>query len=317
VRLRSDEGGQAIVLVALFMAVLLGMGALAVDVGSWFQAQRQLQGSVDAGALAGAQDLPLVTGGTVDPARTTAGEFVSQNEGSAAVEYPPLTGDGCTPDNCLAVDGSEPTSGLLAGAISSVFGSITVKAHAQAYVGPPVLIKNLSPVALSSDQYCPPPSPPPPAPGDGCHRTLTFDQDGFPLLDLRSASDAPTPGGITSRSQMQTWVRRGYPDALPVDKYYGETNGTKTGLRGSFPDDGTTRILLPVYDSYDGVTASVHVIGFAAFVIDKDSVTRSTWGFGHHTLTGKFVKFIAEGLPQPAGPGTGTDFGVYVVGLNG
>ena len=38
--------------------VLLGMAAVGIDVGSWYQAQRHDQSVADAAALAGAQALP-------------------------------------------------------------------------------------------------------------------------------------------------------------------------------------------------------------------------------------------------------------------
>ena len=52
------ENGQAMVLTILFLAGLLGMAALVLDVGSWFREKRQLQLTADASALAGAQALP-------------------------------------------------------------------------------------------------------------------------------------------------------------------------------------------------------------------------------------------------------------------
>ena len=56
-RLRH-ESGQAIVFVIAIMTVLIGIGALVIDGGSWFRTQRHLQTAADAAALAGAQDLP-------------------------------------------------------------------------------------------------------------------------------------------------------------------------------------------------------------------------------------------------------------------
>lgn len=56
-RLR-DQSGQAFVLLALVLVVLLGASALVVDVGYAFYVQRSLQASADAAALAGASQLP-------------------------------------------------------------------------------------------------------------------------------------------------------------------------------------------------------------------------------------------------------------------
>ncbi len=54
----AREDGQAILIVVLFMVVLLGFCALVLDVGHAYLAQRRLQSSVDAAALAGATGLP-------------------------------------------------------------------------------------------------------------------------------------------------------------------------------------------------------------------------------------------------------------------
>src|SRR3954470_7498235 len=53
-----EESGQAVVLSAVWIVVLLGMAGLVIDVGSWYRAQRNLQADADAAALAGAQELP-------------------------------------------------------------------------------------------------------------------------------------------------------------------------------------------------------------------------------------------------------------------
>ena len=52
------EDGQTLVVSVLFILVLLGFCALALDVGHAYLAQRRLQASVDAAALAGADALP-------------------------------------------------------------------------------------------------------------------------------------------------------------------------------------------------------------------------------------------------------------------
>jgi hypothetical protein len=56
-RLRSERG-QALVLAALSMVVVLGFAAMAIDVGYWYSQKREVQKAVDAAALAGAQELP-------------------------------------------------------------------------------------------------------------------------------------------------------------------------------------------------------------------------------------------------------------------
>src|ERR671922_499369 len=51
------HSGQAIVVMALAMVAICGMLALAIDAGRLYFQRRLMQDAVDAGALAGAQDL--------------------------------------------------------------------------------------------------------------------------------------------------------------------------------------------------------------------------------------------------------------------
>jgi Flp pilus assembly protein TadG len=60
-RRARHEDGVVLVIVALLMVVFMASAALAIDVGSFYQAQRQAQSAADAGALAAAQDLPSST----------------------------------------------------------------------------------------------------------------------------------------------------------------------------------------------------------------------------------------------------------------
>ena len=75
---RKRDDGQAVVLMVLALAVLLGMCAMVLDVGSWFRTQRRLQGTADAAALAGAQQLP----DNPSAAQTMALSYANQNGGN-------------------------------------------------------------------------------------------------------------------------------------------------------------------------------------------------------------------------------------------
>lgn len=75
----SDERGAAGVMVAVMMLVLIGAGALAVDVGQIYAERAQLQNAADAGALAGA-DLCSVSGGcTQSSANAIAATLANSN----------------------------------------------------------------------------------------------------------------------------------------------------------------------------------------------------------------------------------------------
>ena len=85
-RLRGDSG-QAVVFVAVGLFALVGMAALVIDGGAWRQTQRHLQTAADAGALAGAQNLPTDQSG----ANANATSFAQQNFpgiGAPTVTFP-------------------------------------------------------------------------------------------------------------------------------------------------------------------------------------------------------------------------------------
>lgn len=60
----SDDAGAVAVTFALVFLVLVGVAALAVDVGFWYTAKRQLQSAADAAALAGCRELSEGSGTT-------------------------------------------------------------------------------------------------------------------------------------------------------------------------------------------------------------------------------------------------------------
>ena len=79
-RLRRDENGAVIVLVAIMIVALIGLAALAVDVGNLAYTQRRLQATADMAALAGALELSCTTCGS--GAENTAANLYSGTSGS-------------------------------------------------------------------------------------------------------------------------------------------------------------------------------------------------------------------------------------------
>jgi hypothetical protein len=78
--MRADQQGQVAIVVALMLTVMLGFGALVVDVGLNWAARTQLQSAADAAALAGAAELP----GQPDEALAKATEYMLDNVPSLA-----------------------------------------------------------------------------------------------------------------------------------------------------------------------------------------------------------------------------------------
>src|SRR5436305_5182611 len=56
-RSRRAESGQAIVLIAIMLTVLIGMAAIAIDGSRAYSLRRDLQDAIDAGALAATDSL--------------------------------------------------------------------------------------------------------------------------------------------------------------------------------------------------------------------------------------------------------------------
>ncbi|HXH22411.1 MAG TPA: pilus assembly protein TadG-related protein [Dehalococcoidia bacterium] len=77
---RGDEQGQILVLAALLFTVVLGMTALAIDVGFFARADRDLQNDADAMALAGARELPVTSAATTRAREWGARNGVSSSE---------------------------------------------------------------------------------------------------------------------------------------------------------------------------------------------------------------------------------------------
>ncbi len=73
-----DERGVTLAFVAIVMIVLLGMAALAIDVGMLYNAKGQAQNAADSGALAGAGSL-LVTPNNSATAKSVAETFAEQH----------------------------------------------------------------------------------------------------------------------------------------------------------------------------------------------------------------------------------------------
>ncbi len=75
----SDERGATLVLVALLLTAFFAMTALVVDLGNARQVSRHSQASVDAGALAGAPELPSSSAATKAAAESAVARYVNQN----------------------------------------------------------------------------------------------------------------------------------------------------------------------------------------------------------------------------------------------
>ncbi len=133
------QDGQALLQVALFMVVLLGFVALAVDAGYIYGERRRMQNAADAGALAGARELCF---GDPAMASSTAWTYAVTRNGAHEADV-------IIQDYTVTVATRETANTFLAGIIG--YASMEVNAIAAATCGEAKSAAGLWPVAFDID----------------------------------------------------------------------------------------------------------------------------------------------------------------------
>jgi Flp pilus assembly protein TadG len=307
------DSGQAMLFVVFAILGLVGIASLVIDGGSWFRTQRQVQTAADAAALAGAQDLPFDA-----TASTIAVSYAQKN--FSGIAAPTVTFPGtspCAPHSCIDVVAEKPVSGILLPALNA-----TARAHARAQVSVPLNMKNVAPIAVRNTAACAVTNPT----CFGQTVTVNFNESQvntstIGLINLACNSDSMyvCDGGSIGGNDLKDEIECTpcYPDALPVNKWYGVKTGETVGpVRQGLNDAAAARtvLLFPVFDQIapDVNHPAFHVIGWAAFVIDVGGVT---WTPSNRQLTGHFTTFIATDVASGGTVGGATDFGVHVITL--
>jgi Flp pilus assembly protein TadG len=348
------EQGQTLILFVVALPLLLALIALVADGSNLFANKRGVQNVADATALAVAKDLPAdgtpCVGACLTTLQSDAINYSNLNKGPTVDHACASSADfNCyqTPyktNSSVQIRVKRQVSTFFGGA-TGLFSTSVVASAAVSLGGVPNAAGNVTPIGVDKANVC--------LAGDtACFNavhTLNFQNPpGYSLLDLDKVSpNAPIAGNTAGTTAMVTWVDNGYPGLLPANAWYGaEANaGGHNGMRGCSGPTGTSPcpggapptgllgaaatgrpLLIPVFGqppggatSPDPVTGSYWVIGFAAFVIDPNWDGVQNWKgnstTGTHTLTGKFVDFIATGVSggPPGGP---NDFGVHVITLD-
>lgn len=129
-----SERGSVLILVAMSMTLMMGLSALAIDLGYARQRSTQAQSSADFGALAGAGILKT---GTDLEAKIAARDYISKNglDGDLAeVHVPPISGSRVGDVSCTQVKASEQFPTFFGGIFN--IDSITVRSQATACASP-------------------------------------------------------------------------------------------------------------------------------------------------------------------------------------
>ncbi len=299
---RKDERGQAVVLMVLSLVVLLGMCALVLDVGSWFREKRRLQGTADAAALAGAQQLPS----NPSAAQTMAMSYANQNGGDVAGANITVTSTNMANDT-IAVKAAKTASGFFSGVLG--IASANIDARAKALVGYPQSVLGVAPIVVNEQH--------PLIHGTGgcpCFTEMTtipLGKNGAPgafdLINLDGSRGGTSPGTLAS------WMLDGYPSYLGLGNYYSDPGAkfNSSAMQNALQQRLNTTLLFPVYDTLQGNGANAHynVIGWIGFHMTAYDARGSSG-----TLTGYFTEFIAQGILPQNGNGS-PNFGVRSIQL--
>jgi hypothetical protein len=298
-RLRQSCG-QAYVITVLFLSfVLVGMTAAVLDVGSWFRADRALQATVDAAALAGAQALPD------DPGQATALAIEYANKNGGGISAGDVTiSTTVTPFDTITVEGERSAPGFFAQIFD--IDTVTVGAEAKARTGVPDEARWAAPIAvdwLHPLLQCTP----------ICFEeetTLELEKVGpgaFRLLNLDGSK------GGTGPPILGEWIRQGFDGWMPLGEYFSDPGAkfNSSEIKKALDERLGTELLFPIYDLTQGEGANFEyrVIGWVGFHLTSYTIQ----GSKKNQLHGWFTQVIWEGILNESA--TNIDFGVHAVSL--
>ena len=307
------QSGQATVITVIFMTVLIAMAAAVLDIGSWYRADRALQATVDAAALAGAQSLPS------DPAQAQALalEYANKNGGDVDVTEIKISSKNVANDT-ITVDAKAPAPGFF----SRIFGidSVTVGARAVARAGGGQQFKYVAPVVVHEQHpklVC----------GTACFNAdnefeLTYDHlktgkgkgtdpDGsgsFGFINLTGK------GGVGS-NELGDWILNGLDQYMPLGNYSTSTGNpfSSNNIKGALEHrlGNSPTLLFPIYQTLLGTgdNAEYKIVGWVAF-----HITGMNLAGNNEKIKGWFEEVIWDGILTESGSGSLPN-GVKVVEL--
>ncbi|OOP60649.1 hypothetical protein BMF89_16230 [Arthrobacter sp. SRS-W-1-2016] len=334
IRGRNHERGVAGVMVALMMLVLIGVGAMAVDVGQIYAERAQLQNGADAGALAAGQ-LCAASGGCTQSAANAAAKPLADknsNDGVSNVQSVDLSVANQVTVTTSTIDGTTH-AGFLSKLFSSALNAppVTVGAKATASWSPPSG-GGAFPLAFSNSCW---------------DLSATVATGTLQKVSWKPGTTCTNPSGITVPGGWG-WLTDPDSDCYAVTST-GNMAGSDPGnnpptqcttiLQGwinVLSSGGTVKVAFPVFDTSSGTgnNATFHIVGYATFnivgwkfgnggVYEYDN-TAAALGSGNAKLAcpggndrcviGQFVKFATVSDFGGSG-GAGQNLGTYQVQL--
>lgn len=327
------ERGAAGVLVAVMMMVLIGAGAMAVDMGQIYAERAQLQNAADAGAMAAASQCHKAGSCTVSQAKAWAAELSgpNSNDGATTIDSVDLSVPGQVKVVTSTRDGSSGAgflTKLFASAVNTP--SVTVRAGATASYAPPGGATAF-PLAFSDCAY---------------DLSAASDTGAVQLIKYKpgrgsctSTSGHVIPGGFGWLDQnggicKATTSASGNAGSDPGADYAAECNAILTSWKNTILAGGSVQGTFPVYDNAGGTGHNgwLHIRGYATFkmlgwkfsgsgdpevfradVPDVDSPANACTN-NCRGIIGQFVKFESIDSAGET-PGTGEDLGTAEIRL--
>ncbi|WP_181905882.1 TadE/TadG family type IV pilus assembly protein [Microbacterium bovistercoris] len=339
-----DERGATAVLVGILLVPLLGIAALAIDVGALYAERAQLQNGVDGAALAIAAQCAKDESACGADATSVAEDYVDANASVAWGELADEVTLTALPDiseNTVTVTAKRNVHHLLAGVLPGVEGNgEEVYASGSAEWGVPVA-GGVLPIGFGVCEF---EDAVLSEPGDTENR-VTIE---FGVKDREGCEPTDNPGGFgwLDAAACEVEINFEGPDS---ELWLGGNDGAGGGDSGCGNADAFLRkklhtvMLIPVFDHYKGIKANAacsattpddgpkhcyHVSRFAAFYLtggklgsftEKDPYADASDpadGKANGYLQGNFVKYVAvDDLDFTLGDGDEESATVKVVRL--
>lgn len=304
----KEESGAATVLVGIFMVVLLGFAAIAIDGGRLYIEKSKLQKALDSAVLAGAQGLQTNEANAIAIAKDIS---MKNSYEISEVNNLTITGKSIKAVKVVTVP---MTFGKVLG-----IDSASVKAEAKATIVPLTAAHRITPVAIEKSQIpngrnikCVKENNSPgncgflAVNGNGADNLADRIKNGFYLSVISSNGEI----GIEVETEPgQNWgpVKDAFTYLITEDQGKSHCQAPETA-------NSTCRrvIFVPVIDSWDETNGreTVKIIGFAAYWVEEVTNQKE--------IIGQFIKIVTTGEmlngDRTLDPGLG-DYSLYGVRL--
>jgi Flp pilus assembly protein TadG len=301
----ENENGSIIIIVAVAMVALLGMAALAIDLGMVYLKAGQLQKAIDAAAYSAGRMLPVDTSNTEaqNQIKDTAISYASLN-GYDNLTRSDIVLDGVFLGNYtnMRIEASQDYSTVFAPVLG--IDSLSFTKRAMVKLSPINSTTGVAPLGLTKtelkDRLLS---------GDLEHVILKYGKKDGSLSSF-GALDLSGKGGA---SDYRLWLAQGYPGEISIGDILIEESGNMTGptyqgfsarynacthydaqsggsgcISGRYDISCPRIIKVVIYEPE--AKKSVRVCGFAAFLLENQT--------NNGYITGTFLNIISDGTPS-------------------